>query len=412
MTLCSKWAGIGLVLLTVCGCGTSHPHEPDGGSVESGSPLCEAEFRTVQARLLCELALACEPRMADSLAAEQACHPGYRSVQRRVLDEGLESGATTYDAAVAATCVDELSNLVREVRCEEPAPACSQVYSGRVPAGGGCGYQTPIPQLSFECVPGLVCVVSVACPGECRALGGAGDACTTAFECGAALKCDAGRCVELAVAGEPCGAPPDCVPPLTCAAGLCASLPADGEPCADLLDCEAGLVCVPGSGGDGRCRPTGSLREGDDCYRFQFVPDPCPPPLACAATGGTPFGTCRLTAGLGSSCAEAIPCGHWARCVGGACTPIAPPEGDCSGGAVCPLTHWCDGARCRPLPIEGQACSPEGCFRSVCLLDGTCGFIGGRVGSGEVCDRVWQDCADGLECRTGDDAMPRCYPTC
>jgi len=359
---------------------------PDDAS--DAGVISAEEFIRARRRLQCEEVLRCESRYnADWLFSfETTCHPSYRSRYDRALSRAVAEGRAEFDPVAAQACLAGLA----EIECFRGnayyVPACSSVFTGLVPLGGECFIETSGTWL--ECAEGALCALRATCPGECVSepiRGGAGDPCTYSFECDLTLFCRDGTCTPSA--GE-------------------------GEPCTSHEECGAGLICGPDGASATVCLdPHAVTSPGGPCIYAPGL-DTCPIELVCICDGCMIAGTCVTTAPLGASCDTLTPCGRWARCVGGTCTPVAALEGDCSGGAVCPFTHWCDGARCRPLPIESQACSPEGCFHSVCLPEGICGFIGGRVGSGEVCDRVWQDCIDGLECRTGDDTMPRCYPVC
>ena len=351
-------------------------------SVDTG-PLSVEDYLRALRGLDCEEVLRCESRYNHDwlYGLEKNCHPFYVSTHYRALIGAVAEGRVAFDPAAARTCVAGLAEFECLRGRATYVPACTGIFRGLVPPMGACS-------ITSECVDGTMCTLASSCPGRCTAVpsrGGAGDACVDSFDCDFSFFCRDG----------------------TCTPGL-----GEGEVCASYEECEPNLICAPDAGGGRLCLDAFSVTSpGDPCIYAPAL-DSCPVDLVCICEGCTMTGTCVTTVPLGAPCDPSTPCGRWARCVSARCTALAPPDGDCSGGAVCPLTHWCNGATCRPLPVEGEPCSAEGCFQSLCLPEGTCGFTGGRVRSGELCNILWQDCLDGLECRNGDDGMTRCHPMC
>jgi len=381
-----------LVLTFVGACGEHHRNAPADAGVPDAGPLSAEDFAREYARLRCEEALRCESRNGSRLANlfQAECHPAnaaddYRAAQIMA----VAAGRAEFDPAAAAACLEGRA----AVTCyrgfgDGAGSGCDRVFTGTVPLGGICTTTTIDTLGTRECTAGTFCSAGATCPGTCvapPALGGLGAACEPFT-----MRCDLDH---------------------DCREGLCAALLGPGAECESIDDCQLGSICGPGAGSVNVCiDPLTVVAPGGPCLRSPLT-DSCPAELVCVCDD-CPVGTCVTPAAIGAACSLTAPCGQSARCVDGTCRPIAMPEGDCSTGAVCPITHACDGAICRALPTLGEACV-DTCFESACLVEGdVCGFAGARPAEGEACGGAGHQCEDGLECRYSDGVGYRCRVRC
>ncbi len=352
-----------LVLTLVAACGADGSNAPADAGLPDAGQLSAEDFAREYARLRCEESLRCESRYPFAAAFQAVCHPAngaedYRATQIMA----VAAGRAEFDPAAAAACIEGLA----AVTCnrgfgDRVGPGCGRVFTGTVPVGGACTTATIDTLGTLECAAGTFCSMGATCPGTCvapPALGGLGAACEPIT-----IHCDADH---------------------YCRAGTCAALLGPGAECTSFQDCQLGLICGPGAGSVNVCiDPTTVVAPGGACL-VTPVSDSCPAELVCICDDCLLTGACVTPVAIGATCSSTAPCGQSARCVDGTCRPIAMPEGDCSTGAVCPLTHACDGAICRALPTLGEACV-DTCFESACLVEGdVCGFAGAPGGGRRV----------------------------
>jgi len=356
-------------------------------SADAGAISAEA-FVAGRTQLQCETALRCEARDHYDTFFERACHPSAVGSRRFGEIDAVARRRAEFDPSAAQACLDRLAGVTCFRGRSPELPECARVFRGLVPPGGACSTPTLFSAGMLECVDGAECSVGDSCPGECVAS------------------------PIYGAEGAPCDPLTWCDSEHFCRDGACAAFLGAGEPCTSFDECRVGLICGPEAAATTVCLdPYAVTSPGGPCVFGPGV-DTCPVDLVCVCDGCVLTGVCVTPAPLGAPCDPSTPCGLSARCVERACRAIALPLGDCSGGAVCPGTHACDGVICRPLPTYGEACTEE-CFNAVCLVEGNvCGFVGGLKREGVLCDRAQDDCDDGLECRAGDDAMYRCFPEC
>lgn len=376
-----------LVLALVGACGGDGGDSPvDAGARDAGSISAEG-FARESARLQCEIALRCESRFAFGAALSQAgCHPGNRYYDAQIM--AVAAGRAEFDAEAAAACLEGLAGVTCFEGTSNEVSECGRVFTGTVALGGACTTPTLYTLRSLECAAGASCSVGATCPGACvapPARGGNGDACDPT------MACDADH---------------------VCRDGVCVARRGAGAECASHYDCQSGLFCGPGAGATNACLdPSAIVAPGGPCL-LTPLSDSCPAELVCVCDDCDLAGTCVTPVAIGARCEATAPCGHSARCVDGTCRPIAMPKGDCSTGAVCPLTHACDGSICRALPALGDGCV-DSCFQSACLVDGdVCGFAGAGIVEAAECRLGGPRCAEGLECRQSDDVTYRCDVRC
>ena len=268
----------------------------------------------------------------------------------------------------AAECLD----AVKHAPCD-PAQAaddflrsCHGVVTAGVATGGTCWGDD-------ECVGGL-CV---------------------APDCG-------GVCTAFAVPGGPClatGGTPDvtCDPSVQfCgASATCERKGEKGAPCTDDVQCLFDFVCVAGKCGDPpRVQPAGA------CGTDQPL---CADGLYCDQTGA-----CAPLLAVGQPCALPDACQGGLVCTGGVCTPWLDAGGACTdGGATaasgCPATQTCSSGACTPAPgakggpLTRCATDPDCADGLECATGNFCYYVGG-VNADCQADR---DCAQDLQCLSG-----------
>jgi hypothetical protein len=388
----------GLLALLVLTGACTRPGDFDRFRME-GEFRNEQEFLEVLAGWFCFKIVDCESKLGIAgVGFQLICHPGVLDVvgietvlRAHPLGPGPEA---TFDLDAARLCRDALFDLPR---CELPGQvlpeACRQVYQGSLSPGARCVADS-------ECARGRCEFVHNRCPE--------------------------GLCVERVEEGGACGANEECEVNLVCRGNECQPVGQQGEVCDEnegLTDCDELLWCDGGT-----CQPLPNV--GDDCATG-FGVDPCRGSLVCSGVFG---GQCVAGGEAGDSCNRAgdPPCAPGHRCDRDAhrcVTLLRPGEEGCSSALNCPFLHECDGIRCVPLPIAGEACSPVmPCLEGACV-DRTCtllpdgepctgesalgecaGFCasaegGGRMctphrTAGEACELLVAEpqCADGLAC--------------
>lgn len=263
------------------------------------------------------------------------------SVQR-----SLDAGTTSFDAAAAKRCVDELA--ASECGATLSAPACDEVFVGQVPIGGACTE-------SDECAGSAYCEDTLMCPGTCAASLDAGADCASGGECETGLVCTAaGVCGAVKATGETCNSGVECQTRYchyTASEGRCAEAPrqfvkALGEPCESALECAVGLYCPESTAGARSC--------------------------VAAVGAGEP---CQLLS-VGSTCVREAYCAIESTDTEGVCVERIPLGGACTLSEAC-VTGICDGGACVKHSGLGEPCvTSERCFgvceAGACALPPVC----------------------------------------
>lgn len=146
----------------------------------------------------CEAGLVCA---SDAIGGPFTCH-AFRDLYHG--DEGDPCGLT-----LATLCR-------RDLACIGDASGASPTCQPPIASGGACVYGARCAE------PDEWCDATFGAPGLCRAVGGEGDACTGALDCGPGLRCrSSGACAVVGELGATCDEREDCTTNV-CTAGACA----------------------------------------------------------------------------------------------------------------------------------------------------------------------------------------------
>ncbi|MGV3620664.1 MAG: hypothetical protein ACO1OB_07595 [Archangium sp.] len=267
-------------------------------------------------------------------AAAASCLSQFASIGCGALDFVQCPGVLTGLGAVDAQCFgndDECSSglycdssMTCPGRCKaaavlnaaptpgQPCAAGTYVYDGKcanfVAVGSSCAPAGTDPN-DRECVSTAFCEETSKI---CTAKKGAGERCTSYFECSGVLQCNAGSCGQLTSVNEACDDSSLCKSDLRCGdAGVCLTRGGVGAPCAIETDeCTIQLFCDNGScapyrGVDAPCTLTGGecgLANG------QY----------CTATFDSDGGVCAKVKAPGETCSDSFEC-MTGLCAGGQC---------------------------------------------------------------------------------------------
>ena len=279
---------------------------------------------------------------------------------------GVDAGRLTFDAVGAVTCL----NAYASGSCTAEPPSCAGLFTGRVPADGGC-------VTADDCSAGSYCdIYTGTCPYPCRAFRALGDTCDFFRRCEPALGCyraDAGveTCNPLKRAGDSCVDFDECGAEGACINQKCVTRRAD-----------AGQVCGASSGYP-FCADEYFCRQG-------------PPPMEGEPP---PPGTCQRRAGLNGTCAGSGTCLPSLRCSAvittGTCLARARRGETCSVYNDCEDGLFCSNVnqRCEPFPGDGGDCGYTVGSSGRCLTGSFCQFSASddrrctrRRAPGEDCD--------------------------
>lgn len=322
----------------------------------------------------------------DTLPFDGIIGDNARSVAEPFFRDAIEAGTVSYDASIAATCLNDVSGLACAdlFTDENPFQACG-IFTGKVAPGAECFNE-------WECAGGgAVCEKptscdngGVCCAGLCRAPSPTGGMCSSGQGCMPGDHCASGTCRSGAV-GSPCNGSYDCDDQLWCNAGMCAADFASGGNCINDDQCPSPEVCVgtglmPPQGKCGRVDTVGAPCEGGagSCYEG----------LYCLQPQATVLGTCQPTPALGESCAASNYCGQFLFCnAASVCEDLAGSGEPCGGaGSV----------QCNP----GLFCTNQ-------LSGNPTGVCTARQGANQVCN-------SGSQCQSGICQGGVCggYPGC
>jgi hypothetical protein len=340
---------------TVSACPTPPP-PPDAGptpvldagtpdaavEVDAGRPVRDAGtpdagFTHVEAAGWCD-AHARAQCFRDVRCGRVSADAGADCVQRRLegcdqvaFTRGTAEGRLQFLATEGVRCLNDFATG----SCQSEPTSCAAVFSGLVPADGGC-------VTALECDPGAFCFMyDNVCPHHCRGWAPPGAPCDSFNQ-----QCDP----ATSVCDSRDGGPQSCL-----------SVKQEGDSCVGFSSCGAELTCV-----DAVCtRRTAAL--GEVCNQHSGYPY-CPDELFCryGRDGGAAPGTCQLRAGLGATCVGNGSCLPSLRCTTvittGTCQPKASLGAGCVAWDDCEDGLFCDQAaqQCAALPVDGGDCGYRG----------------------------------------------------
>lgn len=279
---------------------------------------------------------------------------------------GVDAGRLAFDQTAAVACL----NGFGAGSCSAEPRVCANVFTGSVPADGGCVTAT-------DCAQGTFCDTSRGyCPGRCSTFRREGERCSFFDRCESNLGCFPGDgglevCQRTKAPDAGCVDFDECGSDSLCLSGQCVKRNADGGETCSII---SGLPF---------CEPEFFCRQG-------------PPP---AENQPAPPGICQRRAGLGGTCVGSASCLPSLRCSAvvttGTCLARAArgercaAYGDCEDGLFCSnLTLRCeglpgDGGDCGYTVGSSGACLPGYFCQSVTFDDRRCER---RRAMGERCD--------------------------
>ncbi len=285
---------------------------------------------------------------------------------------GVAERRLQYLESEAVRCLNDYA----QGRCTGAPPACESVFSGLVPADGGC-------VLSEDCneADGFCNLYDDRCPHRCRGWSAQGQPCDGFFSrcdplTGSCDQVDGGAvCVPKKRAGDMCTRYDACGDDMACTGGKCVTRRAGpGQPCGEVNGfpfCDEEHFCrqAPGATTPGTCERKAGL--GGTCTG----PGACLPSLRCSTLITT--GTCLAKAVTGEGCIAWDDCqdGLYCDVQSQRCARLPGPGGDCSfdvtgyrcaAGSACAFSATSDD-RCVGWKDVGAACGYSGeCLSNDC----------------------------------------------
>ncbi len=344
----------------------------DADSTEEVVPLDELPAAFAEAQ--CSVIARCIPIYSALVGSAEECSEQVTAqvtaARFDALEQAVEDGRTTYDAAQARACADALSAVACDEIDMRSIEACEATFEGTVARGGDC-------TLDEECEGDSICVFSDACPGTCSGRLAAGENCTDDDRCEDGLVCSeaTAKCVLPAGGGDPCGG-------------------------ADEPQCEFPLLCLgedDDAGTPGVCLTQAeafSGNEGDSCNFIGGDPSLCKEGLSCVVLGFDVdieaqtfelIAECQSLVGSGEACGLGLPsqCPAGEFCGGvdpeaadfeGSCSPLPQAGDDCGSGLLraCAFGLTCIDGTCSEPKQNGESCaSDDECLSDLCS-DGGC----------------------------------------
>lgn len=374
--------------------------EPDAGRPPRDAGIPDAGFLAAPVADWCELLAQAKcfrdercGRLGDAGAAGCAfLNTTVARCDQAAYTHGVTQGRVAYAERQAVDCL----NATASGSCAVSPPACATVFTGLVPADGGC-------VLSDDCdvAQGFCDLYDDRCPHRCRAWTALGQPCDGFFS-----QCDplAGSCDV-----PDAGAPAVCLPKKS-AGDWCSRYDA----CGDDMACTSN-TCVQRRAGAGE--PCGVKNGYPFCDEEHFCrQDP---------TATSP-GTCERKAGLGGTCASGTGCLPSLRCSAlittGTCLPKALPGEGCIAWDDCQDGLYCDAKaqKCLALPGPDGGCSYEvTAYR--CAPGSSCTFSGTSDDRCDALKALGASCGYAGQCLSNDceyGALPdggfggRCVESC
>ena len=275
--------------------------------------------------------------------------------------DSVLAGRVIFRPDNATLCIEDLAATGCDVKASRWRQVCGSTVEGSVETGGQC-------VIDEECSDSAYCergADGTVCPGECVALKGENNSCTSSEQCEHGLVCFGGTCEAPLLQEDDCtGAPELCRIGLLCLAGSCQPQanvygagpdepcdPFTGELCS--IEGQQPLVCAEQPIGSALCRER--VAAGAVCRRS--VPSQCPVGQYCEAEAGQE-GNCKDLPGLYEECRPENKdrrCGPGLVCDtyqsgGEACVPIKDNGGTCEGDASCFSGRCDDDLTCAPPP--------------------------------------------------------------
>lgn len=309
------------------------------GSVASERKLDTDELGSVPAYLEAFAEQGCKTsaRCQDSELTQEQCVATRLAALQSIT--ALQLPTVHLNPAQAQTCLSRVEGVSCDpdaTALDESLAACGEVFSGEVSAGAACSYDE-------ECELGMLCDKSTTCPGTCKRLSQAGEACNPG--CSTGLVCFDGTCQAPLDEGEPCGA--------------------DTPACAGTSVCK--LDQEPAT-----CQPPGHVGVGEDC-RYSY----CAPGSHCKRDfSGDGSIKCEADVALGKTCIDFDSCVDGAHCEAplleeGLCVANVALGDPCTGISLfeCKEGQCLDGRCAYPVGL-GEPCTEDAdCYSNHCDKD-------------------------------------------
>ncbi len=352
--------------LTGCGGGGGDGDEngAKGDGLTTGGSGSLSAYYTEYLDVLCQRAARCAP--AGGSVGQAACDRARAEFETTMgphLQAAVDTGSLIFHEADARVCLDQMKTSP----CERRAAGrrdLRAVFTGTLYPSSPC-------TLPMECAEGLYCDLDTTCPGTCIERLAPGAACTTSAACPAPQTCFEGKCTAPARHEQRCGG-------------------------AGRRPCEASLFCVRDEERGGRP----GLRRPHP--RASAVPSPRSAwaRVNAATRSSAPSVRARWSVSSMPSRTTAPSYGCVPRVGESAACTYAFPD-PCPPGHFCDETNFGGGdvdGRCRPLPVEGEACAVTVLYPNrACSGDLVCVF-----GKGCQPPRHLDDtCGDDDECASG-----------
>jgi hypothetical protein len=337
----------------------------------SGSSIALADLPPLIADAACKALNDCWGNASSLLLAGEDCKQRTTAAFSDAvpnLDAAVKKGSAIYNPDKAQKCVDAVRASGCNIDGALDSDACMAALDGTVALGGDC-------DSNIDCVGAAYCKSSGSCPGQCSALGSAGDVCSHDNQCATELSCSkfTNKCEKPAQSGETCGGggvAPGCDAAMFClgsndkagTTGTCqaidqlfsAGVDTKCDPGAGPL-CDPDLSCAIESIAAGpvfTAKCVAKVASGAACQ--VGFPDPCPLGEYCDGTVQNLSGACKKLPGDGAAC-------------------VTGPFGD---GALCAPYTRCDNGTCRDLADSGSSCASDGVCYSENCLNGKCAAAG------------------------------------
>jgi hypothetical protein len=353
---------------------------------------------------------------AEELCTRQACFRGFPChieeciantdcPGKQDLESAVATGALIYNAARFGACHAAFLKDPCHANTGYPVLGmlddCAGALTPTLGEGAACG-------LIDECLPGLYCNRSNACPGLCKRHETEGQPCHDYHACAANLDCGVNSicrrpptkglpctgfddcfcssckssdlwcdlttntCQDRRNVGEACGADANvdrgpCQSTLWCdglgAVGKCRAPSDAGGPC-DFVGCKDGLHCVGQDAAHaslGQCSAVPSA-VGGPCI---FPPD-CADGLDCVDS------RCKPPLGLGEACVNTYECQASLVCASSQCrTPLCEAEVCGAASSACAFGACKDG-KCTRRALANEPCAKDSDCASATCTGGTC----------------------------------------
>jgi len=295
------WRTLWLVLVALAACSSDETGGGgDGGGVLS-TPVAFENYCAEYAKIGCAAAVQCD--CLGSVGTD-LCETYLRAECRGDVEEPVEAGRMSYDAALGGSCLAQIEAIVGDCSLDgdDYPAACDDMLIGQVTEGSACDEDA-------ECVGALECSDDV-----CARMPMNGEPCLD-FSCAEDHSCGED---ELCHVDAPLGG--SCANGVLCQDGYCNEQSftcerdlAVGESCAHATwACDDDLYC---STATSTCAPYPSV--GESCVDSSEV---CVDDAYCGTDG-----TCHAQQGVGGTCSDDEECLSY-DCVNSSCVEDAEPD--------------------------------------------------------------------------------------